>query len=62
MLSKKSKTLTAKNAKGLHKELFCLIDYDSAFFPIENIRIIEVAIVNLKDVKYRINEIKTINN
>ena len=48
--------------KNKRKELFCLIDEDSAFVPIENIRIIELVIGNLEEVKQRLNRIKTINN
>ena len=44
------------------KELFCLIDDDLAFVPVENIRIIEYVIDNLEEVKQRINRIKSIEN
>ena len=48
--------------KDKRKELFCLIDDDSAFVPVENIRIIELVIDNLEEAKQRLNRIKTMNN
>ena len=48
--------------KNKRKELFCLIDDDSAFVPVENIRIIELVINNIEEAKQLLKRIRIMNN